>query len=362
MGPTLFRYFLVRYAVITLWFFLGVFLLVFLVDFTEMMRRIGDAEGVTVGAVAAVSAMRVPMIMLQTVPFVGLFSAIATLVSLNRKYELVVARAAGISAWQFLMPACIGALLFGAASIMLLNPLAAFGLMKSEVLENELRSGTSTQNRAPGVPWLRQVTAEEGETIIGARAVLGGGRELAQPVFLSLDADGDIVQRRDAESAVLHEGYWELTNVRRFIGGNPAPPLASERVPTALQPEYVLDRLGRPEAVPFYELPSRVEVARSLGLRASAFAMQLHSLVAMPMLLVAMTLIAAVVSMRFARMGQSATLILGGIVAGFLLYVVSVLVKAFGNAGFVPPLIAAWVPVVVAMFFGVTFLLYREDG
>jgi lipopolysaccharide export system permease protein len=31
-------------------------------------------------------------------------------------------------------------------------------------------------------------------------------------------------------------------------------------------------------------------------------------------------------------------------------------------AGFVPTVVAAWVPVVVAMFFGVTFLLYKEDG
>jgi lipopolysaccharide export system permease protein len=75
-----------------------------------------------------------------------------------------------------------------------------------------------------------------------------------------------------------------------------------------------------------------------------------------------MTLIAATVSMRFTRMGQSATVILGGILAGFLLYVVSVLVKAFGSAGVVPPVVAAWTPVVVAMFYGVTFLLYKEDG
>jgi len=53
---------------------------------------------------------------------------------------------------------------------------------------------------------------------------------------------------------------------------------------------------------------------------------------------------------------------LGGVFAGFLLYVVSVLVKAFGVAGFVPTVVAAWFPVVVAMFFGVTFLLYKEDG
>jgi lipopolysaccharide export system permease protein len=66
--------------------------------------------------------------------------------------------------------------------------------------------------------------------------------------------------------------------------------------------------------------------------------------------------------MRFARLGQSATMLLGGVAAGFLLYVVSVLVRAFGNAGIMSPLVAAWAPVVIAVFFGVTYLLYKEDG
>ena len=161
--------------------------------------------------------------------------------------------------------------------------------------------------------------------------------------------------------AFLRDGYWELQDVKVFRNGT-VQSLASDQVVTNLKPEFVQERLARPETIPFYELPGKIEVARSFGLKANAFAMQFDSLVALPFLLVAMTLIAATVSMRFARMGQSATMILGGVLAGFLLYVVSVLVKAFGVAGFVPTAVAAWVPVVVAMFFGVTFLLYKEDG
>ena len=115
MGWTLGRYFFFRYATITTWFFLGIFALVFLIDFTEFTSRTTGLPGFTVKLAFMVSALRVPMIMQQTVPFVALFSAMATLVSLNRKYELVIARAAGISAWQFLLPFCVGAFLFGAA-------------------------------------------------------------------------------------------------------------------------------------------------------------------------------------------------------------------------------------------------------
>ena len=47
---------------------------------------------------------------------------------------------------------------------------------------------------------------------------------------------------------------------------------------------------------------------------------------------------------------------------GSCFYVVTVLVQAFGKAAYVPPVIAAWVPVVIALFFGISFLLHKEDG
>jgi lipopolysaccharide export system permease protein len=360
MGWTLGRYFFFRYVTITIWFFLGLLALVFLIDFTELSGRTTGLPGFTYGTAVAISGLRMPMIMLQTVPFVGLFSAMATLVSLNRRYELVIARSAGVSAWQFLLPCCIGALLFGFVSVGLINPLAAHAFSLSEQIETQLRSGKSNTVSADAAPWIRQKTST-GDTIIGARAILNQGLEMADVVFFILDPKGNIVERKDAARAYLRDGYWDLQDVKTFRNGT-IQPAAGDRVPTNLKPEFVQERLARPETIPFYDLPGKIEVARSFGLKANAFAMQFDSLVALPFLLVAMTLIAATVSMRFARMGQSATMILGGVVAGFLLYVVSVLVKAFGVAGFVPTAIAAWVPVVVAMFFGVTFLLYKEDG
>jgi len=362
MGWTLNRYFFFRYAVITAWFFLGISALVFIIDFTELSGRTSDIPNFSVGLALSVSAMRVPMVMQQTVPFIALFAGMATLVSLNRKYELVVARSVGVSAWQFLKPACFGALLFGILTVCAINPIAAAGYSRAESIEASFRSGNSNAVSAAGAPWIRQTTAEEGDTIIGARAVLEQGLELVDAVFFRIDKAGNIAERLDARRAHLREGHWELTGVARMREGSRPEMVESVQVRTNLRPEFVQERLARPDTIPFFELPEKIEVARSFGLKANAFAMQFHSLLALPLLLVAMTLIAATVSMRFTRLGQSATMILGGIVAGFLLYVVSVLVKAFGTAGFVPPAIAAWLPVVVAMFFGVTFLLYKEDG
>jgi lipopolysaccharide export system permease protein len=75
-----------------------------------------------------------------------------------------------------------------------------------------------------------------------------------------------------------------------------------------------------------------------------------------------MVLIAATVSLGLARGGQTGRMILGGVVAGFVLYVVTEIARDLGSEGLVPAALAAWAPGAVATLLGVTVLLYREDG
>lgn len=361
IGRTLFTYFFRRYLMITAQFFLGVIIISFLVDFTEFSRRVGSFPEYTVGAGMLVSALRIPLIIQTAIPFIILFAAMSTLMSLNRRYELVIARSAGVSAWQFLAPLCLASFLIGAVTITGLNTVAASALAYAEEIEASFSGKARSAAVGQALPWLRQRTAD-GVTIIGAKKTARRGRVLAEATFIRFDRNGSIAERIDAKRAVLTPGLWVLQEVQRLDAKGRRSERPRLAIKTDLQPDFVEEQFARPETIPLFELGQKIDSARSFGLSANPFAMQYHSLLALPFLLVAMTLIAATVSMRFARLGQSAPMILGGVAAGFLLYVASVLVKAFGSSGFVPPLVAAWLPVVVAGFFGVTFLLHKEDG
>jgi lipopolysaccharide export system permease protein len=85
------------------------------------------------------------------IPFVVLIASIATLMQLNRKYELVVTRAAGISAWQFLAPLIIANLLIGFIAVAGLNTSCRIGDAKSRniIVESNLGSPAIVQC-APG--------------------------------------------------------------------------------------------------------------------------------------------------------------------------------------------------------------------
>jgi lipopolysaccharide export system permease protein len=55
-------------------------------------------------------------------------------------------------------------------------------------------------------------------------------------------------------------------------------------------------------------------------------------------------------------------MVLGGVFAGFLLYVFSKIIDDLSKAGLLHPVAAAWLPVLIGGLTGVVALLYQEDG
>src|SRR5690606_29639528 len=60
-------------------------------------------------------------------PFVFLFGTLGAFIGLNRRSELIAMRAAGVSAWRFVLPAAGAALVLGVVTVMVLGPLASAG-------------------------------------------------------------------------------------------------------------------------------------------------------------------------------------------------------------------------------------------
>jgi lipopolysaccharide export system permease protein len=160
----------------------------------------------------------------------------------------------------------------------------------------------------------------------------------------------------------LQTGFWRLTGVRTFAAGAPPQDLPSLDLPTNLTRAQVSENFATPQSVPFWELPHYIATAEHVGLAAAGYRLQFQKLLAKPFLLGAMVFLAAAVSLRFFRFGGVQKMILSGVLAGFLLYVLSKITDDMTTAGLMHPVAAAWLSVSVAAVVGVTALLYQEDG
>ncbi|MDB5372329.1 MAG: export transporter permease LptG, partial [Belnapia sp.] len=113
LAATLARYVARRFLGATFAMLAGLTLLVSLFDFIELLRRAATRPDAGFALVAQIAALRLPFVALQILPFAILLGGLLAFWRLTRSSELVVARAAGISAWGFLSGPVVVALLFG---------------------------------------------------------------------------------------------------------------------------------------------------------------------------------------------------------------------------------------------------------
>jgi lipopolysaccharide export system permease protein len=357
---TLARYFGLRFVNAVLVVFVGIFALVALIDYIELMRRAGDIPNVSATLVAKTSFYRVPQVVERILPFCVLIGAMSCYLNLSRRLELVVARSAGMSAWQFVMPAVATAFIFGILATTIYNPISATLQERSKRFEAEL-FGQAAVGQSGGPFWMNQRT-DEGQAIINAAGSRDQGINLNGVSIFVSDVDGRFKQRIEARTAVLVPGAWVLRDSRIFGLGAVPTTDPEYRLKTNLTPEQVRESFATPETVPFWDLPVYIQIAEHAGLVAAGYRLQFQKLLARPFLLAAMVLLAAAVSLRFFRFGGIQKMVLSGIAAGFLLYVLSKVTEDLSKAELMHPVAAAWLPVLVGGVTGFVALLYQEDG
>jgi lipopolysaccharide export system permease protein len=362
LGGTLVRYFGLRFLSAVMLVFVGIFVLVGLLDYIELMRRASDVPNVSALLVAKTSFYRVPQVTERVLPFCVLIGAMSSYLNLSRRLELVVARSAGMSAWQFISPALVVAFLLGIIATTVYNPIAAVMKEQSKRFESELFAQQTAQYVNTNAPrWVSQRT-DEGQAIINAKSSRDQGIALSGVTVFTFDRHNHFKQRIEARTARLTPGAWQLLEARIYGLGTVPVDRADYRLKTSLTPEQVRESFATPETVPFWELPLYIKIAEHAGLVAAGYRLQFQKLLARPFLLAAMVFLAAAVSLRFFRFGGVQKMVLSGVAAGFLLYVLSKVTEDMSTAELMHPVAAAWLPVLAGGLTGFIALLYQEDG
>jgi lipopolysaccharide export system permease protein len=358
IGRTLSFYLAERFMRTVIAAFLVVFVLIYAVDLVELLRRSGDSQRATGILMAGLSFLRTPTIAEQALPFAVLFGSMIAFLNLSRKMELVVARAAGLSVWQILTPPLVVIVSIGILSVVAYNPASTWMKEKSDEIESGVFGGPALGSIGL---WIRQ-KGVDGQSVFRADGRSGDGVEFRGIEVFNFDDKGNFIERLDAATGELHDGYWELHNAVLVTPGFEALPVSTYLLATNLDRREVAQAFVAPETVSFWRLPELANQTARAGLDPTAYQLKYQELLARPLMLASMVLVAACFSLRFFRMGGVEYMVSGGVVAGFVLYVATKVVSDLGGAGFVSTSVAGWSPGIVGCLFGVYVLLQQEDG
>lgn len=340
----------------------GLLTIVYLFDTTELMRRAGKTADITIGTILKMSLFKLPEVGQMLLPFAVLFAAMSCFWWLARRHELTAMRAAGYSAWQFVAPLVTAAITIGFLHIMLLHPMAASLLeryrgMEAEYLGQHKKLVTISQQGL----WLREADPSS-EVILHAGSVRLDDWTLQGVMALFYDEIGNHTRRLDADSVRLEPGRWVFS--RAVIHEPGAPDVRQDvyTLATDLTLADIQESFSDPDTISFWKLPAFIETLSDTGLETAPMEVYYQSLLAQPLLLAAMILLAATVSLRPPRFQRALFMVLTGMLAGFVVFFLSSFLKALGGSHQLPIILAAWSTAIIVMLGSVTWLLNTEDG
>ena len=300
IGRTLSFYLAGRFARTVIAAFMVVFVLIYAVDLVELLRRSGDSKHATGILMAGLSFLRTPTVAEQALPFAVLFGSMIAFLNLSRKMELVVARAAGVSVWQFLTPPLVVMVLIGVFSVVAYNPASTWMKQKSDEIESKVFGGLALDSIGL---WIRQKSVD-GQAVIRAASRSAGGGEFNGIEVFNFDEKGNFVERLEAASGELRDGYWVLHNVVVVTPGFEASTAPTYLLATNLDRSEVAQAFVAPETVSFWRLPGLAEETARAGLDPTAYLLKYEELLARPLMLASMVLVAACFSLRFLPNGR----------------------------------------------------------
>jgi lipopolysaccharide export system permease protein len=332
-------------------------------NFVELSRQVNPAWGeVSLGSLFGLALLESPGVILIVMPFAFLFGVLTTFMSLNRRSELIALRAAGVSAWRFVMPAAAAAALIGVLTMTALNPIASEMSVTFDRLRAQLLGGPAGASKTI---WLRQGDRHR-QIIIRARSNQGPGVHLkGVSLFVNqVMPDGRLqfAERFEASDAILRHKTWTLSGVRSFGPGALGISSPTLELPSDLSERTALERFSAANVIPFWSLPGAIVRTEAAGISATAYRLQLQQLLATPLMYAAMSVLAAAFSLRLLRLGGMARFAGSGVALGFVFFFFNQLCSSLGKSDVLPPSVAAWAPPVMALLVGITLLCYTEDG
>ena len=366
MNLILCRYLLKKFALIFLATLFVLTTVIMLFDVIELLRNASKHEGISFVDIGILALLKSPQMIHVILPFVTLISGLIFLFRFDKSSELIVMRAVGLSAWNFISPLIIFIAIVGIFDVTIFNPISAMTARRYERLEERVGLTRSTPFvwSSKGF-WLRDIRPDKILVIRASRVRQEEANVMLDNVSVfEMDENNHFNRQSEAPIGVLKDGILTLKNA--FV----IDPVAETGHPSALVPfetdlslDKILEKFDDPQTMSFWRFPRFIRFLKESGFTSATHEMYWHELIAFPALLVAMLLIGCVFAVSPSnRQGKVLVRVLSAVLCGFALFFLTRVTNVLGQSGSLPMILAAWIPAMIATPLCLSALLHLEDG
>ena len=308
---------------------------------------------------ALYALLRLPEIVSFLTPFVVLMATLMTLSRLERDNEILAFKAAGAPYNAVLLSFLPAVLLVGVLHFLLADQVVPRAI--NAMVQRDIYIDRASKFDDP------TVFIQDGRAVVEVANVGKYGAKLHQMKIYERGDNGVLTRVRQAAEAHYDtkQHKWALVDVwtTKIMPDHPTEAVFSAEMPweTTLTPAEFSNLIELPQAMTLAKIWS-FATSNDVGVRPTYFyEAWLQKRFALPVSSILMILLAAPVAHSVYRRdrGVAAGMAIGfGL--GFLYFIADGLVMSLGETGAVPPVVAAWMPILVFSSVGGAFLIRLE--
>lgn len=328
----------------------------------ELLRRTMSHPNASLGLVFELTLLVLPQRFIELLPFIIFLASLLSLWRLNQLHEITALRAMGISGGQLALGFCITAIIIGAGSLLVLNPMAAsFNARHNALEEKFLKHNHQRLTISHTGFWLKTIENDQ-KTIFHAHSFSLNSRTFQNVTFYELDLKDQFKRRIDVQEATLMDGKWLLKEVRTWSADAPLQVEKEKYRPTDLTLEKIQRSTIQPNQLPFWRIPAFISQQRKNGMSALLYEVYWHRLWAEIALLGVMSVLAVGFCLPSPRYHATGRIIGLALMSGFLIHFFNNIIHAYGLGDRLSPFWAAWLPPLVTGLLGVGYLMHAEEN
>jgi len=319
-------------------------------------------RGVSLGVAARLFLYYLPRLVSFTIPMSCLLASLLGFSKLSSNSELVALKSAGLSFRRIIRPVVMAAFFVSVGAFFVnetlvpLSERAAANVMMFEVLK---QSPPVFKEKI----FLREESGGKLRRVIYINSMDMRTNDM-KDILVQEFENGRLARITSAESGKWIDGGWWMDEGSVFeIKENDEISLMFRFDRQALmlifKPDEIKRNIDDPDQMTLPQLYTAIKILERVGLETNKLWMMLHLRVSIPWACICMAIVGAALGSRPQRSGSSVGLGLSVIIV-FVYYVIMSFSRSLGEAAYLPPPVAAWIPNAAFLAVG-TFLCIRAN-
>ena len=336
------------------------FALGFIVNLFEEINFFKDFDvGIEVPII--LSALYVPNLLYNALPFVILLSGIWFFQKIKKTDEVIAMKVSGMSNFSVIMVPSIISVILGVFVVTSINPITSALVKKYETIRG---SYEKEQNYLAAITvngiWIKEKNFGKNYII---RSQNLDNQSLINLTIYEFDYNNNFLKRIEAKSADISSLNWKLNDAKVIDKDGK---IVSENIDNlSYQSMYDIKKIkslySNLDTISFWNLEKEIELLEERGYSTGEMRSKFQRSLAFPFFLLSMVLLSGVFTLGMRLKENNWTYIFTAIITSVLIFYFNDFSAALGKTGKLPIEVAVWMPITIIFIFGAVGLIHANQ-